>query len=97
MVEAHGWNDRGEGGLARVSLFYKKSESGQRTGTRILRSCAAFHFVFATRNNETLPESGKIHGGIRRSRDPSAEGLKDTSTLPLFCQSQFGGEGNFVA
>jgi hypothetical protein len=63
--------------------------SGQRTGTRILRSCAAFHFVFAMRNIVTLLEFGKICGGIRQPTD--------TSTLPLFCQSQFGGEGNFVA
>ena len=52
-------------------------------------SCAAFYFVFATRNIITLLELGKIRGGIRRRTD--------TSTLPLFCQSQFGGEGNFVA
>jgi hypothetical protein len=32
----------------------------KRTGTRILRSCAAFHFVFATRNIATLLEFGKI-------------------------------------
>jgi hypothetical protein len=41
---------------------------------RILRSCAAFHFVFATRNIVTLLEFGKIRGGIRR--------LTDTSALP---------------
>src|SRR5208283_932042 len=29
-------------------------------------------------------ELGKIRGGIRRSRDPSADGLKDTSTLPAY-------------
>ena len=34
--------------------------SRQRTGTRILRSCAAFHFVFATGNIVTLLEFGKI-------------------------------------
>ena len=34
-------------------------------------------------------EFGKIREGIGQSTD--------TSTLLLFCQSQFGGEGNFVA
>jgi hypothetical protein len=72
-------------------------QNGQRTGTRTLRSCAAFHFVFATRNIVTLLEFGKIRGGIRRSSDPSTDGLADTSTLPLFCQSEFDGEGNFGA
>jgi len=52
----------------------------ERPSRRILRSCAAFHFVFATGNIVTLFEFGKIRGGIRR--------LTDTSTLPLFCQSQ---------
>ena len=47
-----------------------------------MRCCAAFHFVFATRSIVTLLEFGKIRGGIRR--------LTDTSTLPLFCPSQFG-------
>jgi hypothetical protein len=39
--------------------------SGERTGARILRSCAGFHFAFATRNIVTLLEFGKIGGGIR--------------------------------
>jgi Arc/MetJ-type ribon-helix-helix transcriptional regulator len=47
-----------------------------------LRSCAAIHFVFATENIVTRLEFGKIGGGIRR--------MTDTSTPPLFCQSQFG-------
>ena len=68
---------------------FRLNSSGWRTGTRILRSCAAFHFVFATRNIVTLLEFGKVRGGIRR--------LTDTPTLHLFCQSQFGGEGDFVA
>ena len=34
----------------------------ERTGTRILRSCAAFHFVFATRNIVTLFEKVVVSG-----------------------------------
>jgi hypothetical protein len=38
----------------------------ERTGIRQpTDSCAAFHFVFATRNIVTLLEFGKIRGGIR--------------------------------
>src|SRR5208283_3665750 len=66
-----------------VACLRKECTSG-----RILRSCAAFHFGFATRNIAMRLEFGKIRGGIRR--------LTDTSTLPLFCQSQFGGEGGSV-
>ncbi len=34
----------------------------ERTGTRILRSCAPFHFVFATRNIVTLFEKVVVSG-----------------------------------
>jgi hypothetical protein len=37
----------------------------EHTGTRILRSCAGFHFVFAMRNIVTLLKFGKVRGGIR--------------------------------
>jgi hypothetical protein len=59
-------------------LGLKKSE---RTGTRTLLSHTAFHFVVATKNIATLLELGMARGGIRRSRNPSADGLTDT--LPL--------------
>jgi len=36
--------------------------SGQRTGTRILGSCAAFHFVSVTRNIVTLVETVLVSG-----------------------------------
>jgi hypothetical protein len=37
--------------------------SGWRTGTRILRSCAVLHCVFATRSVVTLLEFGKVRHG----------------------------------
>jgi hypothetical protein len=37
----------------------------EHTGTRILRPCAAFQFVFSTGNIVTRLEFGKIRGGIR--------------------------------
>jgi len=54
----------------------------ERPSRRILRSCAAFHCVFATISIVTQFEFGKIHGGIRRSTCPSADELPDSSTLP---------------
>jgi hypothetical protein len=61
--------------LVRRVLFDQFSE---RTGTRILRSCATFHFVYAMGNIASLLEFGKVRGGIRR--------LTDTPRYPSFAK-----------